>query len=138
MKAFLLIPAIALAGGYAALAASGAQGPAERDAARTAELMAGRTAGTPVSCVNMRDLGSSRSSGDGGIIFEGPGRRIVYLNRPAGGCPDLGPGRTLITRTTTTRLCRGDIAQVVDPVSGIHYGGCGLGDFVPYRREARN
>lgn len=138
MKAFLLIPAIALAGGYAALATAGAQGPSERDAARTAELMAGRTAGEPVSCVNMRDLGSSRSIGDGDILFEGPGRRIVYVNRPVGGCPDLGPGRTLVTRTTSTRLCRGDIAQVVDPVTGTTYGGCGLGDFVPYRREARN
>jgi len=138
MKSFLLIPALVLLGGYAALAAVGTQSPSERDAARTAQLMAGRTAGTPVSCVNMRDLGSSRSTGDGGILFEGPGRRIVYVNRPAGGCPDLGPGRTLVTRTTTTRLCRGDIAQVVDPVSRVNYGGCGLGDFVPYTREARN
>lgn len=138
MKSFLLIPALALLGGYAGFAAVGAQSPSEREAARTAELMAGRTEGRPVSCVNMRDLGSSRSIGDGDILFEGPGRRIVYVNRPAGGCPDLGPGRTLVTRTTTTRLCRGDIAQVVDPVSGMTYGGCGLGDFVPYTREARN
>ena len=97
-----------------------------------AEALAGRTAGTPVPCVSQRDLRSNRSVGDA-ILFDGPGD-IVYVNRPAGGCPSLDFGRVLITRTTSSRLCRGDIATVVDPVSGTEYGGCGLGDFVPYRR----
>ena len=97
-----------------------------------AEALAGRTAGTPVPCVSQRDLRSNRSVGDA-ILFDGPGD-LVYVNRPAGGCPSLDFGRTLITRTTSSRLCRGDIATVADPVSGVEYGGCALGDFVPYRR----
>jgi hypothetical protein len=40
----------------------------------------------------------------------------------------------MVTRTTSTRLCEGDIATVVDPVSGIFHGSCALGAFTPYRR----
>jgi hypothetical protein len=104
-----------------------------RAADSTADALAGRTAGAPVGCVNLRDLRGNRSIGDGAILFEGPGG-LVYVNRPAGGCPDLNSGRTLVTRTPSGRLCSGDIATVVDPVSRVNYGSCGLGEFVPYRR----
>ncbi len=105
-----------------------------RAADSAAEALAGRTAGAPVACVNLRDLRGNRSVGDGAILFEGPGG-MVYVNRPAGGCPDLNAGRTLVTRTPSGRLCSGDIARVVDPVNGIEYGSCGLAEFVPYRRS---
>ena len=98
-----------------------------------AEATRGRTAGEPVSCVNQRTLRGNRSAGEGAIIFDGPGNTL-YVNRPPAGCPELNPGRALRTRTTSTQLCRGDIATVFDPVSGIEYGSCGLGDFTPYRR----
>ncbi|HEV2866651.1 MAG TPA: DUF6491 family protein [Allosphingosinicella sp.] len=122
----------------AALAAGCAMEAPVEDAAyepegRVAEALAGRTAGEPVDCVDMRQLRSNRSLGDNAMLFEGPGD-IVYLNRPSGGCQSLEFGRSLRTRTTSTRLCRGDIVTVFDPVSGVEYGGCGLGDFVPYRR----
>ena len=90
--------------------------------------------GPPVSCVQMRQLGGNKSAGDAIIFSENVGSRI-WVNRPAGGCPDLNFGRALVTRTTQTQLCRGDIATVLDPVSGSTYGGCGLGDFQPYRRR---
>ncbi|MDQ8756992.1 hypothetical protein RCO27_12210 [Sphingosinicella sp. LHD-64] len=112
--------------------AEGGQSSPEVD--KAAEALAGRTAGTPVSCVNLRDLRGNRSIGDGAILFEGAGN-IAYVNRPAGGCPDLGAGRTLVTRTPSGQLCRGDIARVVDLTSGVEYGSCGLGDFVPYSRR---
>ena len=89
-------------------------------------------AGPAVSCVNQRDLGGNKSIGDA-ILFSGKGGR-AYLNRPAGGCPNMNFGRALVTRTSSSQLCRGDIATVVDPVSGFSYGGCGLGEFVPYKR----
>jgi hypothetical protein len=92
--------------------------------------------GPPVSCVNMRDLRGNKSAG-GAIVFEGTGRGRLWVNNPPGGCPDLGYGRALRTTTPTTQLCRGDIASVVDTVSGFQDGACGLGDFQPYRRVAR-
>ncbi|MDQ4087538.1 MAG: hypothetical protein M3177_05960 [Pseudomonadota bacterium] len=101
---------------------------------RMAEALAGRTAGPPQACVEMRRVRSSRSIGDDAILFEGSTSDIVYVNRPAGGCPGLQMGRSIRTRTTATSLCRGDIVTPFDPVSGAEHGGCGLGDFIPYRR----
>lgn len=93
-------------------------------------------AGPPVSCVQTRELGGNHSAGDA-IVFEGTTRSRLFVNRPAAACPDIGSGRALQTRTFTNQLCRGDIATVFDPVSGITFGGCGLGDFQPYRRRER-
>ena len=102
----------------------------------TAALADYRRTGEPVTCVNSRDLQGNRSIGEEAIVFEGPGRRI-WINRPAAGCPALTDSRALRVRTTSTQLCRGDIVTVFDPVSGIEYGGCGLGDFTPYERNPR-
>ena len=108
---------------------------ADADRASLAAALEGfEQSGPPVSCVNQRDLQGNRSAGEGAIIFRGPTSRTLWVNRPAGGCPSLDLGRTLVTRTSSTQLCRGDIARVVDLTSGTEYGGCGLGDFTPYRR----
>jgi hypothetical protein len=113
-----------------------AEAPAEPSAearTRLAEELGERVAGTSVSCVNSRDLHSNRTIGEEVILFDGPGNTI-YVNRPAAGCPGMNSGRAMRTRTPSTRLCRGDIVTVFDPVSGIEYGSCGLGDFTPFRR----
>jgi hypothetical protein len=106
---------------------------ASDEASLAAQLRGLEPAGPPVSCVNTRDLRGNRSAGETAIVFSGSGGR-KWVNRPAAGCPDLNFGRALKTRTTSGRLCRGDIAIVFDPTSRIDYGGCGLGDFQPYRR----
>ena len=107
----------------------------ESDEARLSSALANyEQAGQTVDCVNSRDLRGNRSAGEGAIIFDGIGNR-VWVNRPPAGCPSLEHGRALRTSTPSTRLCRGDIATVFDPVSGIDYGSCGLGDFTPYRRR---
>ena len=104
------------------------------DEAKLAAQLAGYApSGPPVTCVNMRDLDGNRSAGEAAIVFDGRGGR-KWVNRPAGGCPSLEFGRALRTRTSTSQLCRGDIATVFDPVARIEYGACGLGDFEPYRR----
>lgn len=136
MKRFVILSLAA----FAVAGCASNQNP-EATAARAAEnatnletALADRTAQPPTSCVNQRLLGGNRSYGEGVILFEGQSRNMVYVNRPAGGCPELSAGRALKTRTTTGQLCRGDIVTVFDPVSGIDYGSCGLGDFVPYTR----
>lgn len=91
-------------------------------------------AGPPVNCVAERDLQDNRSAGEGAIIFSTKSRRLVYVNSPPGGCPEITSSRALRLRTPSTRVCRGDIVSVFDPVNGFEYGSCGLGDFVPYRR----
>jgi hypothetical protein len=106
---------------------------ADDEATLAAQLSGFEPAGPPVQCVNTRDLRGNRSAGETAIVFSGLGGR-KWVNRPAAGCPDLSFSRALKTRTPGTRLCRGDIATVFDPVSGFTYGGCGLGEFEPYRR----
>jgi hypothetical protein len=105
-----------------------------RDVSRLeAELRGYEPSGPPVSCVNMRTLQGNRSVGEGAIVFDGPSGR-KWVNRPPAGCPTLDLGRALRVRTSSSQLCRNDIVTVFDPVSRIEYGGCGLGDFEPYRR----
>ncbi|MGZ8997739.1 MAG: hypothetical protein ACXW2T_02680 [Allosphingosinicella sp.] len=136
MKKLILVAAIALSAGCTAASADEvAEMEANSEAKLAAELRDYEQAGPPVSCVSQRDLGGNRSAGDA-IVFDGKTSAVRYVNRPAGGCPDLNFGRALIIRTTGSQLCRGDIATVFDPVSQSQYGGCGLGDFTPYRRIA--
>jgi hypothetical protein len=98
-------------------------------------ILAGRTAGPPVSCVSLRNLGGNRSV-EGAIVFGGDTHRI-YVNQPPQPCPSLANGRSLIVHTPTGQLCRGDIARVADLTSGSEIGACGLGDFTPYDRPSR-
>ena len=132
---------IALLTWVAALTACTSERPAEMTASDDTKLSAALTgyeqAGPPVSCVEQRDLRGNRSVGEGAIIFDGPTSATLWVNRPAGGCPSLDFGRALVTHTTTGQLCRGDIATVADLTAHVTYGGCGLGDFTPYRRVPR-
>jgi hypothetical protein len=107
----------------------------ERQEARLSRALAGREAGPPVDCVERRTLRGNRTYGTRAIVFEGPG--MLYVNRPPAGCPALEGGRTLVLSSSGSRICRGDIASVVDPVSRQSFGSCGLGDFTPYRRTRR-
>ena len=113
------------------------QRPMEMSARAQTELAAaieGRTAEAPQSCVSTRDLQGNKSAGEGAIIFQGRSSNVLYVNRPPAGCPDMRIGYALKTRSPSTQLCRGDIVEVFDPVSGFSAGACGLGDFTPYRR----
>jgi hypothetical protein len=106
---------------------------ASDEAQLSTQLRGYEPAGPPVSCVDTRRLQGNRSAGEGAIVFTGAGGR-KWVNRPPGGCPTLDFNRALQTQTPSTRLCRGDIATVFDPLNRVEYGGCGLGDFEPYRR----
>jgi hypothetical protein len=132
MKTLLALPLIALTAGCMA------ERPVEMSAAAQSQLveeLQGRVqAGPPQSCVSSRTLGGNRSAGEGAIIFRTQGNDLVYVNRPPAGCPEIGRGRAIRVRTTTTQLCAGDIVEVFDPVQNFGFGGCGLGEFTPYRR----
>jgi hypothetical protein len=113
------------------------QRPMEMSARAQTELAAaleGRTAEAPRNCVSSRDLRGNRSAGEGAILFDGASRNMIYVNRPAAGCPELRMGYALKTRTPSTQLCSGDIVEVFDPTTGFSSGSCALGEFTPYRR----
>ena len=133
MKNVIALAAFALVAGCAANEPMDMS--ADSEAALAAELRDFEQSGPPVSCVNLRDVGSNRSVGTDALVFEANTSGRLWVNRPPAGCPVLRQGRALQTRTTGSQLCRGDIATVFDPVSRMDYGGCGLGDFTPYKRR---
>jgi hypothetical protein len=119
-------------------AASAAPEPVDRASAppsAIAAAMRGRTAGAPVACIDRVGLRNTRAIA-GALLFEGPGG-IVYVNQGVAGCRALAFGGAFRTGSPTGRLCRGDIVTAFEPVSGAEYGGCALGEFVPYRRRPR-
>jgi hypothetical protein len=132
MKRIPALAALAFAAGCAA------QDPgemrADSEARLAAQLRDYEQSGPGQSCVSMREVHGNRSAGEGAILFTGTGGRI-FVNRPPAGCPVLSSGRSLQIRTTTSQLCRGDIVTVADLTTGMEFGGCGLGEFTPYRRR---
>jgi hypothetical protein len=133
MEADMKLLALVLPAAIAAACAM--QEPVERagpDESAIAEAVRGRTAGQPVACVTQFGLRNTRTVA-GALLFEGPGD-VVHVNRGAGGCRALAFGRAIRTSNPSGRLCSGDIVTAFEPVSGVEYGGCSLGEFVPYRR----
>jgi hypothetical protein len=134
MKNFVALAALALAAGCTASADSEANLRADTDVRLASELSNYRQADRAASCINLRNVQGNHSAGEGAIVFEGRGREL-WVNRPAGGCPELREGRTLITNTPAGQLCRGDIVRVTSLTSGVDYGTCALGDFTRYERR---
>jgi hypothetical protein len=104
--------------------------------AELAQLLAGKVAQQPISCLPY-DSGSQemRVIDEETIAYREGGYR-TYVAHMIGACSNLGSGSTaLVTRLYgTTRTCRGDIAHVVDTVNGFTVGSCSFGDFTPYVR----
>jgi hypothetical protein len=104
-----------------------------QDEAALAEALAGRVAGEPQDCISAAELAGDQTFGRGVILFRSRSNDVVYVNRPPGGCTGLDFGRAIKVQAPSTRLCRGDLITVFDPLTGTQYGSCGLGEFTPYR-----
>ena len=104
---------------------------AEADA-HLQKLIAGKVPGEGLACLPHYRAKNMVVIDDNTIVFEDG--RTVYRNDFRGSqCSRLGSGfYALVTRTSGSGLCNGDIARVVDTSSGMHVGSCVLGDFVPY------
>jgi hypothetical protein len=107
---------------------------ADGEARLAAELAGYEPAGEPVSCVARIELTGYRTAGTGAIVFDGRTNASRYVNRPNGGCTELTSTRALVLSSTSSQICRGDIATVIDPGIGTFHGSCSLGEFTPYRR----
>jgi hypothetical protein len=96
-----------------------------------AKALAGRTAGKPVDCISERS--KMHIVDDWTILYRD--RSIVYVQKPRGGCHGLWNGMSLIRdQFGTTRMCEGDINQIVDLRTGFGTGACVYSKFVPYRK----
>ena len=100
--------------------------------AKLAELTAGKVAGPPMSCLPFYRSNDMVVVSETTVAFK-QGRSRVYVNNMQGPCTNLDRGsNALVTRTSQSSLCRGDIATVVDTSTHTTIGSCVFGDFVPY------
>ena len=138
MKTIIMLCAAILVAGCTSSGGPEASPPAQTRAAEheadLAAALSGRIAGPPQDCVSEADLGGNKSYGRDVILFSGRTDDVVYVNRPTAGCPGLDFGRAIKIKTPAARLCRGDIVTLFDPVSGVEFGSCSLGEFTRYRR----
>lgn len=131
---FLAPLLIATALGSCSAAPPAAMGPTPAQQARFAGLTAGKVAGAPMSCLPSYRSNDMIVIDDSTIAFR-DGSKRVYINHMQGDCAHAARGgNALVTQTTGSNLCRGDIAQVVDVTNRIPIGSCVFGDFVPYTR----
>lgn len=101
--------------------------------AKLAKLVQGRTAGEPQSCIPLERNAQSHTIEKIGMVYEVGATR--YVTRFEGGCDQLTPFTAIVTRTPTTQLCAGDIAQLVTTTTPvINVGSCTFGKFTPYTR----
>lgn len=89
-----------------------------------------RNIGEPVSCVNIRQIRSTRIIDDKTIDFEMAGGKI-FRNSMEHSCPSLKSEDRFSYRTSLNQLCNVDIIYVLHDYGGrLQEGaGCGLGKF---------
>lgn len=132
MRAAVLL----LAGGV--LASCTTAQPVQRSASgerELASLLAGKTAGRPISCLRTDPAYDQRII-DGRTVAYRLGGRAVYVAHLSPGCGLLASGNyALLTRQFGgLGTCQGDIVRVFDTSSRMTVGSCTVDRIVPYTR----
>lgn len=123
---YRLLAALALLAGSASTAADApAFGP------KLQARLKGRVAGEPVSCVPFTSR-TRTSVADRNAVIVSRGQETYYVNFPA--CSALREDRALVIDGDKRRVCQGDSMMVMNLESGITYGSCEMGPFIPYER----
>jgi hypothetical protein len=120
----------------AALAVPAAAAPRDGEA-DLAKAIAGRTAGKPVDCIQLRNIRSSRIIDRTAIVYE-MNNGTIYVNRPRSGAESLDWTDVLVTETFTSQLCRIDVVKLYDTGIRMTTGWVGLDAFVPYTKPPRS
>jgi len=95
------------------------------------ELLKGRVAGKPVSCVSLPQLGSSEIIDGTAIVYRSGSRLYVNRTRDPGA---LRSDDILLTRSFGGQLCSIDTVHLLDRGSHMTRGFATLAEFVPYER----
>ena len=104
--------------------------------AKFQELTSGKVAGRPITCLPPSARTRNLEVIDDRTFAYVDSSSRVYVNHVRGECSNLGSGfYTLVVRSGGSGTCSGDIADVADPRTGMTFGSCALGEFVPYTRQ---
>jgi len=117
----VILAALAGAGGSLAIAKD------SKDEKKIAEI---KKIGEPISCVNIRNIRSTKIV-DGRTIDFKMNNRKIYRNTLSNKCPRLKFEESFSYRTSQSRLCNVDIIRVLHNEGfGLREGAaCGLGKF---------
>ncbi|HVM36918.1 MAG TPA: hypothetical protein VM265_00810 [Sphingomicrobium sp.] len=134
MHRLSLVVTGAIALGACSTAVSEPQTRSARAETQLQQLLAGKVAGPPVSCLPNHRGNEMVVIDDNTLLFRQSGS-LVYRAELEGSCSRLGSGFYALktNRFGGGGLCRGEIAEVVDVQNGFSVGSCAFGDFVPYR-----
>ena len=109
-------------------------GPTDpKELAKIAEALKGLTPGAPQSCIDQTRIRDVKKFQDVILYVYSP--REIYRNDVTPGCFGLRYGDPIVSKTTTSQLCSGDILRTFSPGGpNMPSGSCALNSFVPYRR----
>lgn len=96
------------------------------------ELLKGRVAGKPVSCLSLTTLRESQIVDGTAIVYRSGS--TLYVNRPRSDAKWLDSDDILLTKTSSGELCSIDTVYLLDRTTHFTRGFVSLGEFVPYAR----
>lgn len=134
-----ILPTITAAVAVAALAGCTGTSPSAtmQTDAQLQQLLAGKSAGAPVSCIPRIQAGPSASVATPSTLAFRVNPGLIYINNvEESGCADAAnPNYSLVTTSHGSDLCSGDRVEVRDLVTHGFHGACTLSNFVPYRSQ---
>jgi hypothetical protein len=86
---------------------------------------------TATNCIALHRVRSTRIIAGEGIVYQMSGQKAL-INRPRHGSARLARHLILITRTSGSLLCAGDIVHLADSLPGMTTGIVALGQFEAY------
>lgn len=124
---------LALAGVSMALSGTVAQAEtrAEKGQQQLAEMLEGRTAGKPVTCISTPIDNRLQIINQTAVVYNSG--KTIYVARPDR-AEDLDDRDIFVFKRFGSQLCRQDVIRTVDRSSGFPTGFVFLGDFVPYTK----
>ncbi len=128
----LLIAATLLLAGGASAGAASRTDRMERNEARLAELLKGRTAGEPVSCIP-QFVADRAEVIEGVAIVYGRGQTLYVARLSNPRWPTWND--IVVTQRYGSMACHNDIMHTVDRMTGFMTGALFLRRFVPYRKQ---
>ena len=105
---------------------------AEKSEARLAEMLKGRTAGEPVSCIP--EFQSNRLEVIEGVAMVYGTGKTIYVAKP----DRLEPSQwddIMVVKRMGSQLCNTDIIRTVDRMGGFTTGVVFMSKFVPYTKK---
>jgi hypothetical protein len=128
----LIIAATVLALAGAAYSADKVDKYTEKNEAKLAQRLEGRTAGEPVDCIPLMKSNELEVIEGVGLVYESGD--ILYVARPID-ANKLSRDDVVLMDRYGSQLCYTDVVRTVDRYGGFYTGSVFLGKFVPYKKQ---